>query len=58
MIKAFTNKGSAVNLDMDTRLMKSIIHMVTDPFTYIYNLSFFTGRFPDNMKVAKVIAFY
>ena len=38
--------------------VKNIIHLVVWHFTYICNLSFATGIFPDAMKIAKVIPIY
>lgn len=39
-------------------LVKNIIELVTDPFTYICNLPFLTGTFTKNMKTAKVVPLY
>lgn len=39
-------------------LIKDIIYFVVKPFTYICNLSFQTGIFPQKMKIAKVIPIY
>lgn len=36
-------------------LVKNIIEYITEPFTYICNLLFLTGVFPEKMKTAKVI---
>ena len=38
--------------------VKNIIHLVVQPFTYICNLSFSTGIFPDAMMIATVISIY
>ena len=35
-----------------------MIDGITKPFTYICNLSFQTGTFPNKMKIAKVIPLY
>ena len=40
---------------MNISFVINIIHLVEQPFTYICNLSFATGIFPDGMKIAKVI---
>lgn len=39
-------------------LVKNIIKLITEPFTYICNLSFSIGVFPEKMKIAKVIPLY
>ena len=38
--------------------MKNIIHLVIQVFTYICNISFATGIYPDAMKIAKIIPIY
>lgn len=53
-----TSKISADWNDIDMFLIKKIINEIVDPLTYICNLSFKTGTFPDKMKVAKVIPLY
>ena len=40
---------------MNMSFVKNIIYLVVQPFTYICDLSFATGIFPDVMKIAKVI---
>ncbi len=58
IVKSCASKGSTDCVDMDMILVKNIIELVIEPFTYICNLSFSTGVFPDNMKTAKVIPLY
>ena len=36
-------------------MIKEIIPFVVNPFTYICNLSFYSGDFPNAMKIAKVL---
>ena len=43
---------------MNMSFVKYMIHLVVQPFTYIFNLSFATGIFSDAMKIAKVIQIY
>ena len=38
--------------------MRRIFESLGEPFVYICNLSFNTGTFPDNMKIAKVVPLY
>uniref|UniRef100_A0A3P9L4Z8 Reverse transcriptase domain-containing protein n=1 Tax=Oryzias latipes TaxID=8090 RepID=A0A3P9L4Z8_ORYLA len=40
------------------KVVKKVIHSVAKPLTYICNLSLQTGRFPNQMKIAKVIPIY
>ena len=55
--KLTQNKSTNCN-DMNMSFVKNIIHLVVQPFTYICNLSFATGIFPDAMKIAKIIPLY
>ena len=38
--------------------MRKIISNVLKPFTYICNLSFVSGMFPEKLKIAKVIPLF
>lgn len=58
IVKGCANKGSTDCDDLDMILVKDIIESVIVPFTYICNLSFSTGTFPNSMKTAKVIPLY
>ena len=55
MVKKFSNKSSLDCNDMSMSIIKEIIPFVVNPFTYICNLSFYGGDFPNAMKIAKVI---
>ena len=39
-------------------LLKTIIDYVTEPLTVIINQSFYTGKFPEKLKIAKVVPAY
>ena len=43
---------------ISTKLLRSSIEHISAPLSYIFNLSFSTGIFPDSMKVAKVIPIF
>ena len=58
IVNKLTQKTSTDCNDMNMSFVKNIIHLVVQPFTYICNLSFATGIFPDAMKIAKVIPIY
>ena len=58
IVSKLTQKTSIDCNDMNMSLVKNIIHLVVQPFTYICNLSFATGIFPDAMKIAKIIPIY
>ena len=55
IVSTLTQKTSTDCNDINMSFEKNIIHLVVQPFTYICNLSFATGIFPDAMKIAKVI---
>ena len=55
IVKKFSNKSSLDCNDMSMSIIKEIIPFVVNPFTYICNLSFYSGDFPNAMKIAKVL---
>lgn len=44
--------------DINMKTVKKVIEGISEPLTYIYNLSFQTGKFPNKMKIAKVVPLY
>lgn len=58
MLKKCKNKISSDWNGIDISLVKKVINGIVNPLTYICNLSFKTGTFPHNMKIAKVIPLY
>ena len=54
-MKTFSYKSSLDCNDMSMCIIKEIIPSVVNPFTYICNLSFYSGDFPNAMKIAKVL---
>lgn len=54
VVNRFKNKTSTDVNFIDTYILKEIIHRIVKPLTYICNLSFQTGIFPQDMKLAKV----
>lgn len=58
IVQKFTNKQSSDYTDMNMHLIKQIIDVILEPLTYICNLSFSVGKFPDHMKIAKVIPLF
>ena len=55
IVKKFSNKSSLDCNDMSMSIIKEIIPFVVNPFTYICNLSFYSGDFPNAMKIVKVL---
>lgn len=58
IVKKCKNQKSLDCNDIDMIVVKRVIEAIIKPFTYICNLSLQTGRFPDRMKIAKVIPLY
>ena len=57
-INSCSNKVSTDSEDLSMNIVKQIVKEVVEPFTHICNLSFIHGKFPENMKIAKVIPLY
>lgn len=51
-------KTSTDNNKIDMIIVKKVIEMIVKPLNYIFNLSFQTGIFPQEMKIAKVVPVY
>ena len=52
------SKSSEDSDNLSMRFVKDIFNHISKPFTYICNLSFLSGIFPDRMKIAIVIPLY
>ena len=57
-IDNFSPKISKDELDISMKLIKLISSTIAEPLTYIFNLSFSTGTFPNLFKKSKVIPIY
>lgn len=51
-------KTSTDSNEIDMKIVKNVIEGISQPVTYICNLSFQTGKFPNKMKIAKVVPLY
>lgn len=51
----FKNKKSTDSTDLDMTLIKTVMEAIVKPLAHICNISFRTGIFPTNMKIAKII---
>ncbi len=58
IVKKCKNKTSTDYNGIDMSLIKQVIEGVSKPLAHICNLSFQTGTFPNQMKIAKVIPLY
>ena len=43
---------------ISTKLLKATINEILEPLTHVINISFETGRVPNNLKIAKFIPIY
>ena len=57
-VSQLANKKSQDHDDLDMSTVKVIVPHAMSPLLHIFNLSFTTGKFPDNMKIAKVIPLF
>ena len=60
-VKKFCNeiRTSAIGFDgLSPLILKRSIDIISKPLTYLVNLSFKTGVFPEDLKIAKVIAIH
>ena len=57
-VNNFNNKVSLDCHDLNMKLVKSVIHYIMEPFTYICNKSFEDGIFPEEMKLTKVLPLF
>ena len=61
IISIFNKCNNKTSTDCDgihMKIIKWVIEGISKPLTYIFNLSFQTGIFPDKMKMAKVIPLF
>ena len=58
MVNKCKYKTSTDSNEIDMKVVKKVIEGISEPLTYICNLSFQTGKFPNNMKIAKVVPLY
>lgn len=58
IVKKCKNKMSTDCDDIDITVVKRVIEGISQPLSFICNLSFQTGKFPHKMKIAKVIPLY
>ena len=58
MVNKCKYKTSTDSNEIDMKVVKKVIEGISEPLTYICNLSFKTGKFPNNMKIAKVVPLY
>ena len=58
IVSKFKNKTSTDSNEIDMTIVKKVIDGILKPLTYVCNLSFQTGKFPNQMKLAKVIPLY
>lgn len=55
---ALKNKNSCGYDNVSSKVIKPIIHLISEPLSHIFNLSFSQGIFPDDLKIAKIIPLF
>ena len=58
MYYLFEGKLSTDFNDINMDIVKRVMTNIVKPFSHISNTSFFSGIFPDNKKIAKVVPLY
>ena len=58
IIKSFSNNKSAGPNSLPTPILKNCADVLSFPISYLVNLSFTIGEFPNLCKIAKVIPLY
>ena len=58
IIKSFSNNKSAGPNSLPTPIMKNCADVLSFPISYLVNLSFTTGEFPNLCRIAKVIPLF
>ena len=58
IIKSFSNNKSAGPNSLPTPILKNCADVLSFPISYLVNLSFTTGKFPNLCKIAKVIPLF
>lgn len=58
VVNKFKNKTSTDVNFIDMCTLKEVIHSIVKPLTYICNLSFQAGIFPQDMKLAEVVPIF
>ena len=58
IIKSFFNNKSAGPNSLPTPILKNCADVLSFPISYLVNLSFTIGEFPNLCKIAKVIPLY
>ena len=58
IVRNCSNKSSEDSDNISMKLLKEVFQYIVKPYTYICNLSFKNGIFPDGMKLAKVVPLF
>lgn len=58
IVRKCKSKSSVDYNNIDMIIIKNVIEEIVEPLTYIFNLSFQSGKFPNKMKIAKIIPVY
>ena len=58
IVSKLKNKKSSGFDEIDNVILKSIILSIVDPLVHIFNLSLLHGKFPNLMKIAKIIPLF
>jgi hypothetical protein len=58
LVKTFESKTSCDLDGISTKLLKHIIHEISQPLSHIFNLSISTGTFPSQLKTIRTVPIF
>ena len=58
IVKSFKPKHSNDNNDLSMYVISKVIKSIVRPLAHIFNVSFLSGLFPDDMKISKIIPLF
>ena len=58
IVKSFKPKHSNDNNDLSMYVISKVIKSIVKPLAHIFNVSFLSGLFPDDMNISKIIPLF
>jgi hypothetical protein len=58
IVKSLSGKKAPGNDEVSAFVLKSVIMSIVKPLTHVFNLSFRLGKFPNRLKLAKVVPIF
>jgi len=58
IVNGFNSNKSPGHDEISSRVLKSIIDLISEPLSYVFNLSLSNGTVPDSLKIARITPIY